>query len=69
MRCGGLLTDALTKMLTPGTSTRDIKVCAFKKKRLLLMDKDVVAEHRLYDASDTKQSRSADVGFRTLYPL
>ncbi len=64
MQCGGQRTDELTNMLTPGTSTRDIKACAIKKNRLLSMDKDAVAEHTWYVPSDMKQS-SALLDIRT----
>ena len=53
-----MLTDALTKLLLPGTSIRDIKAWVVSRNKLLYIDMFKVMAQTRYAPSSRKQSMS-----------
>ena len=53
------LTDAFTKLLMPGTSTREISACACNRNRVLEIERFCVASHSSKVPKRMKQSGSS----------
>jgi hypothetical protein len=59
-------TDAFTKMLMPGTNTREISACACNRNRVLLIERFCVASHSSKVPKRMKQSGSSPADSRMI---